>query len=348
MTTINDKIDLIGIGREELCRLVSGFGMKPFRGKQIFKWLHKNGEISFDRMTDLSKGDREILHQRARISLPVLADKLCASDGTEKYLYHLTDGQIIEGVLIPDEKRLTLCVSTQVGCAMGCTFCLTGQGGLVRNLTASEIVGQVLPAGKMLQEHRPLTHIVLMGMGEPLANYENTIQAVRILLDPMGTDFSRRKITLSTCGLIPGIQRLAKENIGINLAVSLNASESSSRDRIMPINRTYPLEKLLNVLQDYPLSLRSRITFEYVLIQGINDSPEDAGRLTRILRGIRCKINLIPYNPIQGMSFAPPPRIHVQSFQDILLKNRYTVMIRESRGQEISAACGQLRGSTVF
>ena len=342
MITKTEKIDLTGIGRDEICSILSEFGMKPFRGEQIFQWIHKHSEISFERMTNLSKRDREILNQRTQILVPALADRYYASDGTEKFLYRLTDGHTIEGVLIPDEKRLTLCVSTQVGCAMGCTFCLTGQGGLVRNLTASEIVGQILLIRRMLPD-RPLTHIVFMGMGEPLANYENTVQAVRILLDPMGADFSKRKITLSTCGLIPGIQRFAKEKIGINLAVSINASDSSSRDRIMPINRTYPLEDLLKVLRDYPLPVRNRITLEYVLIHGMNDSLEDAKRLTRILRGIRCKINLIPYNPVQGSGFVPPPRSQMQAFQDILLQSRFTVMIRESRGQEISAACGQLR-----
>ncbi|PIS38060.1 MAG: 23S rRNA (adenine(2503)-C(2))-methyltransferase RlmN [Nitrospirae bacterium CG_4_9_14_3_um_filter_53_35] len=343
MMTGNEKIDLIGIGREELCRMLSDFGMKPFRGKQLFQWIHKNGETSFDRMTDFSKRDREILNQRTRILLPALTEQMHASDGTEKFLYRLADGHTIEGVLIPDRKRLTLCVSTQAGCAMGCAFCLTGQGGLVRHLTASEIVGQVLLVRKILQEKQRLTHIVLMGMGEPLANYENTIQAVRILLDPMGADFSKRKITLSTCGLIPGIKRLAAEKLGIHLAVSLNASDSLSRGRIMPVNRTYPMEELLDVLRNYPLPVRNRITFEYVLIHGINDSLDDATRLTRILRGIRCKINLIPYNPVQGLDFASPPKRRIEAFQDILQQNRYTAVIRESRGREISAACGQLR-----
>jgi 23S rRNA (adenine2503-C2)-methyltransferase len=226
---------------------------------------------------------------------------------------------------------------------MGCAFCLTARGGLVRNLTTSEIVGQVLIARELLGEGRMLSHIVLMGMGEPLANYDNTIRALRILLEPGGLDYSGRKITLSTSGLSPAILRLAGEDIGINLAVSLNASDSGIRDRLMPINRTYPMGDLLRTLRNYPLPPRRRITFEYVLISEVNDSVDDAKRLTGLLRGIPCKINLIPYNPIPETRFSPSSRKTVTAFQEVLLNAGYTAMIRESRGQEILAACGQLR-----
>ncbi len=343
MTKEIKKIDLTGVGREALCGLLSDMGMKPFRGKQVFQWIYKHAETSFEKMTILSKTDRDVLARKARIEIPTQGEHLSAPDGTEKFLYRMTDGHSVEGVLIPEEKRLTLCVSTQVGCAMGCAFCLTARGGLVRNLTASEIVGQILRVKKTLPEERSLTHIVLMGMGEPLSNYENTIEAVKILLDPMGTNFSKRKVTLSTCGLIPGIQRLAEDKIGINLAVSLNASDSPTRSRIMPMNKKYPMEELLKILKGYPLSGRCRITFEYVMIRGINDTLEDAKRLVKKLKGIRCKVNLIPYNPISGTDFAPPQRKQVEAFQQILHQGEYTAIIRESRGKEISAACGQLK-----
>jgi 23S rRNA (adenine2503-C2)-methyltransferase len=342
MTTETDMTDLTGMDRELLCRKLSDFGMKPFRGNQVFQWIHKRMEFSFHNMTDLSMADRGLLAQRARIQVPALSHVESASDGTEKYLFSLEDGHAVEGVLIPEEKRLTLCVSTQVGCAMGCTFCLTGKGGVVRNLKTFEIVGQVYLVQKLLSQDRPLTHLVLMGMGEPLANYENTLRAVRILLDPLGANFSKRKITLSTCGLIPGIQKLASEQTGINLAVSLNASDTSTRTRLMPINRKYPMDDLLRVLRSFPLPVRGRITFEYVLLRGLNDSLEDARRLVTLLSGIRCKINLIPYNPIPDCEFQPPSREQVEKFQNILLSANYTAIIRESRGQEISAACGQL------
>lgn len=226
---------------------------------------------------------------------------------------------------------------------MGCEFCLTTQGGLYRNLTTGEIVGQVLLVRRLLGESQPLTHLVLMGMGEPLANYDNTLRAVKILLDPWGFDFSSRKVTLSTAGLIPGIRRLLEENVGIGLAVSLNASDSKTRDRLMPINRTYPMEDLLETLRTVPIPKRRRITFEYVLIAGMNDGLEDAKRLACILRGIPCKINLIPYNPIPGISLTAPSEDRIAHFQQTLYDAGYTVFIRESRGREILAACGQLR-----
>lgn len=334
---------MAGIAPEELCQTLTSWGMKPFRGKQVFWWIHKRGEFRFENMTDLSLEDRELLVGRAYIEIPALSERCTASDGTEKFLFALGDGHTVEGVLIPEEKRLTLCVSTQVGCAMGCTFCLTGKGGLLRNLTSSEIAGQVLRVREGLPRERPLTHLVLMGMGEPLANYENALQAVRILLDPLGANFSKRRITLSTCGLVPGIRRLAGEDIGIHLAVSLNAADNRTRSRIMPINRKYPMEELLEALREYPLSKRSRITFEYVLILGVNDSPKDAERLALLLRDIRCKINLIPLNPVPGSPFQPPPQSGAEAFQQVLLNAKYTAPIRESRGREISAACGQLR-----
>lgn len=345
MTHETEMIDLSGIGRKKLCHILTELGLKAFRGEQVFQWIQKHGQFTFDQMTNLSIKDRALLSDKTRIGIPALVKHQKGSDGTEKFLFGLSDGHTIEGVMIPEEKRLTLCVSTQVGCAMECTFCLTGQNGFVRNLRTSEIVGQILLVQSLLPKETRLTHLVIMGMGEPLANYEQSIEAIRILLDPLGANFSKRKITLSTCGLIPGIQRLAKENLGIHLAVSLNASDSSTRDRLMPINHKYPMDSLLEVLKSYPLPARNRMTIEYVLIGGINDSIKDAKRLVSLLQGIRCKVNLIPFNEIPGLEYRPPPKEHVVAFQNVLLDSNLTAIVRESRGKEISAACGQLRGS---
>ncbi|MDX1763041.1 MAG: 23S rRNA (adenine(2503)-C(2))-methyltransferase RlmN, partial [bacterium] len=241
MIETSPKVDLVGMTLEQLTAFVLSIGLKPFRGAQIFQWMYRHGKTSFQEMTNIAKSDQETLERAALIGTPALAQRLKAADGTEKYLYRMGDGHCVEGVLIPDPGRVTLCVSTQAGCAMACEFCLTARGGLGRNLTTEEIVGQVFLVRELLAEDRPLTHLVLMGMGEPLANYENTLRAVKILLDPRGFDFSSRKVTLSTVGLIPAIRRLLAENIGIGLAVSLNAADSKTRDRLMPINRTYPM-----------------------------------------------------------------------------------------------------------
>jgi 23S rRNA (adenine2503-C2)-methyltransferase len=343
MTPAPHKANLLGKTAEELTQLLSEMGMASFRGRQVFQWLYKYRCGSFPEMTNLAKKDRETLERTARIFKPKILERLQTPDGTEKFLYGMEDGHSVEGVLIPEEKRRTLCISTQVGCAMQCEFCLTGKSGLIRNLTSPEIVGEVLTVQDLLPPDNRITHLVIMGMGEPLANYEAVVRALRIFLDPAGFDFSNRKITLSTCGLVPAIEKLAHERLGINLAVSLNAADDETRNRIMPINRTYPLDLLLRTLHNFPLQRRRRITFEYVLLRGINDSREDALKLTRILRGILCKVNLIPFNPIAGSKFEPPARNEVEAFRDFLLAANYTAMIRESRGGEISAACGQLK-----
>lgn len=342
MTEVSHKTDLLCMTLEQLTAFVSTLGLKAFRGGQIFQWIYRHGKTSFQEMTNIAGTDQQVLEESSAMEIPELAERLTAADGTEKYLYRMGDGLCVEGVLIPESKRVTLCISTQAGCAMGCEFCLTTQGGLYRNLTTGEIVGQVLLVRQLLGESQPLTHLVLMGMGEPLANYDNTLRALKILLDPHGFDFSSRKVTLSTAGLIPGIRRLLEENVGIGLAVSLNASDSKTRDRLMPINRTYPMEDLLETLRTVPIPKRRRITFEYVLISGMNDGVEDAKRLACILRGIPCKINLIPYNPIPGISLTAPSEDRIAHFQQTLYGAGYTVFIRESRGQEILAACGQL------
>ncbi|NOY52219.1 MAG: 23S rRNA (adenine(2503)-C(2))-methyltransferase RlmN [Deltaproteobacteria bacterium] len=337
-----EKPNLIGKPLKELTRNLTGMGMSSFRGRQVFQWIYKYRSTSFDEMTNLSRTDRSLLEKNARITRPTITECLRSADGTEKFLYRLEDGHTVEGVLIPETKRQTLCVSAQVGCAMNCRFCATGRNGLVRNLTAAEIIGEVLSAQDRVQP-RTLTHLVFMGMGEPLANYDAVVTALKILLDPAGCNFSNRKITLSTSGLVPGIRRLGREGLGINLAISLNATTDTTRDHLMPVNRQYPLEPLFESLRDFPLPKRRRITFEYVLLRGINDSSEDARRMIQLLEGIPAKINLIPYNAGTESNFAPPDRESMEDFRGILLRANYTVFIRESRGGEIAAACGQLR-----
>jgi 23S rRNA (adenine2503-C2)-methyltransferase len=266
-------------------------------------------------------------------------------DGSQKFLFGLEDGECIETVLIPDGKRLTLCVSTQVGCGYACRFCLTGLQGLQRNLSTSEILGQILSVQNLVKPGG-LTNVVLMGMGEPLANFQSTLRALEIMNYVDGLGFSRRRITLSTVGLVPGIDRLAGSPRFCRLAISLNATDNATRSALMPVNETYPLETLIEACRRFPLAPRERITFEYVLIRGVNDSPEDARRLSRILHGIRAKVNLIPYNESSPLVFKRPSEETVLAFQESLLKRNMTAIIRRGRGADISAACGQLRGET--
>jgi 23S rRNA (adenine2503-C2)-methyltransferase len=267
-----------------------------------------------------------------------------ARDGTKKFLFQLEDGNRIESVLIPDKTRLTLCLSTQVGCAFGCQFCLTGKIGWKRDLMVSEILNQILVVRKKLPEKSSITNIVLMGMGEPLANYNNTLKAINLMHHPDAFKFSSRRITLSTVGPLPELERLTKEKISFRLAISLNASDEETRSQLMPINRRYPLKRILALCKNFPLRPRTRITFEYVMIEGINDSSLDAKRLLRILKGIPSKINLIPLNEAPGIPFNRPSEEKVIQFQEILMEGGVTAIVRTSKGEEISAACGQLQG----
>jgi 23S rRNA (adenine2503-C2)-methyltransferase len=292
-------------------------------------------------MTDLSKSLRASLSERLAISRLETEKVEASRDGAKKYLFRLDDGKFIESVLIPERDHWTLCISSQVGCAMGCAFCLTGRGGLSRNLEPSEIINQVCSVREDLPDPASLSNIVLMGMGEPLANYENVLQALKTIVGPNGLQFSRRRVTLSTAGIVPRMDELGHA-IGVNLAVSLNATDDDTRNRIMPINRTYPIEALLAACRRFPLPSTRRITFEYVLLAGVNDSPEDAERLAKLLRPIRAKINLIPFNPFKGSPFDKPEEGTIMAFQEILLERHYTAIIRKSKGADISAACGQL------
>ncbi len=295
-------------------------------------------------MTNLSKRFRQELSQVSFISTLHCLRVEEARDGTKKFLFELEDGNGIESVLIPDKMRLTLCLSTQVGCAFGCRFCLTGKIGWKRDLKSSEILNQILMVRKMLPPKTSITNIVLMGMGEPLANYTNSLKAIELMAHPDAFKFSSRRITLSTVGLLPELERLAKEKISFRLAISLNASDEETRNQLMPSNRRYPLKKILALCRNFPLRRRTRITFEYVMVEGINDSTQDAKRLLRILKGVPSKVNLIPLNEAPEIPFRRPSDERVKRFQEILMEGGLTAIVRTSKGREISAACGQLHG----
>jgi 23S rRNA (adenine2503-C2)-methyltransferase len=339
----SEKIDLKNLRPSELVEFLGSFGKERYRSIQILRWLYQKGVESFDEMTNLSKRFRQELSQIGFISTLSTLNMEQARDGTKKFLFQLKDGNRIESVLIPDKTRLTLCLSTQVGCALGCRFCLTGKIGWKRDLMVSEILNQILAVRKMLPEKTSITNIVLMGMGEPLANYKNTLKAIELMAHPDAFKFSSRKITLSTVGLLPELEQLAEEKISFRLAISLNASEEETRSDLMPVNRRYPLNKILALCKKIPLRPRTRITFEYVMVEGINDSSQDAKRLLKILRGIPSKVNLIPLNEAPEIPFKKPSEEKIKRFQEILMEGGLTAIVRTSKGREISAACGQLQ-----
>ena len=339
----NQKIDLKNLSINEIVEFVRSLGEPAFRGRQIFSWLYRPGIGSFAQMSDISQAFRARLHEIALISQLTLQTSEESKDGSIKYAFALDDGQIIESVLIPDQDRHTLCVSSQVGCAMGCRFCLTGTMGFKRNLTTSEMVNQIHFVMEELGRHGKgrLSNLVFMGMGEPLANFDNLLTALDILLDPRGLNFSDRKVTVSTCGLVPKMAEFGRRT-SVNLAISLHAADDNTRNQLMPVNATYPLAALLEACRQYPVPKRRRIMMEYVMIKGCNDSKAAAKKLVKILHGIPCKINLLPFNECPALPFQCPSRATVEAFQEILIQADYTVMIRESRGADISAACGQL------
>ena len=322
---------------------LTALGEKPYKALQVFVGVFNSGISSFDDMTDLSKELREKLKETFSISRPKILAQEKSQDGTQKLLLELEDKNCIECVLIPEEERLTLCISSQVGCPLDCGFCMTGKGGFVRNLKLSEMVDQVFAARTLLSANQKITNLVLMGMGEPLLNYDEVIKFLNIATHQKGLGFAPKRVTVSTSGIAPIIERLGKET-RVNLAISLNATTDEVRSHLMPINKKYPLQILLDACRKYPAVRNRHITFEYILIQGINDTVEDAKRLVRLLEGIKCKINLIPFNPFPGAEFKKPSDKAILSFQKVLLDNNYVVIIRTSKGQDISAACGQLRG----
>jgi len=336
----NQLVDLKGLSPEALVTFLAGMGKEKFRSEQILRWIYQRGVEDFAEMTDLAKSFREELSQRATISKMAPEAVEVSSDGTRKFLFRLHDGKSVETVLIPMVGgRSTLCISTQVGCAMHCSFCLTGTFGLERNLTTSEIVNQVYTVRK---EHS-VDNIVMMGMGEPLHNLDNVVDALKILYVASGFDYSSRKVTLSTSGLVPEMRELG-HRIKVNLAVSLNATTDAVRDELMPINRRYPLSELMEACRRYPHAPHQRITFEYILIQGINDSLADAKRLVKLLHGVKAKVNLIPFNEHSGSPFKTPDEDSIRAFQTYLLERQIVAIRRASKGQDISAACGQLKG----
>lgn len=334
--------NLLELTPSQIVTLVEGWGEPGYRGRQVAAWLYQKGVSDFAAMTDLPKSLRARLAADTVVAAPEVVERLVSRDGSRKLALRLADGRTVHAVLMPDDSRLTLCVSTQVGCGFGCAFCYTGTMGLVRNLTAGEIVGQAFAARAVAGGER-LTHVVFMGMGEPLANYAATVKAIHILTAPAGFGFSPRRITVSTVGLVQGIERLAQENLRVNLAISLHAATDDVRSRLMPVNRGWGLDDLLAACRRFPLPVRQRMTFEYALLDGVNDSADDAGQLARRLRGMRAKVNLIPFNAWAGSRFQRPPLERILAFQRVLLDAGLTATIRWSKGEDVGAACGQLQ-----
>lgn len=327
----------------EIEQRLASLGEKPYKALQVFAWVFHGGAGSFDEMTNLSKQLREKLKANFYIGRSEIIAKQESKDGTKKLLLELEDKNRIECVLIPEGDRLTLCISSQVGCPLDCAFCITGSGGFVRDLKLSEMVDQVFAARSLISAGRKITNLVLMGMGEPLLNYDEVIKFLNIAVHQKGMGFAPKRVTVSTSGIVPIIERLGRET-KVNLAVSLNATTDEIRNRLMPINKKYPLKILLDACRRYPAVRNRYITFEYILMKDVNDSVEDAKRLTELLKHIRCKINLIPFNAFPGAEFERPVDKTISDFQKILMDSRYVAIIRASKGQDISAACGQLRG----
>ena len=343
---------LVGLDREALSAELVAFGLEPFRARQLWHWIYHRGVTDFTAMTTLAKPVRERLAEAYVVTRPEIARDLKSVDGTRKWLLRMGDGQEIESVHIPEEDRGTLCVSSQIGCTLTCRFCHTGTQRLVRNLTAAEILDQLLTARDALGEWpappdgRLISNLVLMGMGEPLFNYDNVAAAVKIIMDGDGLAISKRRITLSTSGVVPMMHRCGTE-LGVNLAVSLHAVTDELRDRLMPINRKYPLAQLIAACRTYPGATNARrITFEYAMLKGVNDSPADARALVKLLRGIPAKINLIPFNPWPDAPFECSTPQAVQVFGDIVNAAGYASPVRQPRGADIMAACGQLKSAS--
>jgi 23S rRNA (adenine2503-C2)-methyltransferase len=336
------RLSLTDLDRSALETLFAARGLEPFRAQQIFGWLYQKGVTDPEAMTDLPRGLRSTLAAEFSVATPIVAKRDRSADGTEKFLLGLEDGRHVEAVFIPDTPALTFCVSTQVGCAMACAFCLTGKMGLIRHLSAGEIVGQVRVLAEALGLRQKPFNIVLMGMGEPLHNYDETMKALRILTDRGGLAVPARRITLSTVGLPPALERLAHEPVMPNVAISLHAPTDTLRERLVPINKKYGIADVIAACRRFPLKRRQRITFEYVLLAGVNDSPNDARKLAALLTGIKSKVNLIPLNAAPGIPFERPTDEAIDQFARILAERHVTVSVRKSRGRDIRAACGQL------
>lgn len=339
------KINLKALSKQEVESFIKESGLPAFRAKQLIHWIYERYARSIQDITEFSKDLRDALSDKAYISNHVLLDRQISKDGTEKFLFELEDKVTIESVLIPEEDRITLCISSQAGCALGCVFCLTGELGLKRNLKAHEILDQIINVSRLILPRR-ITNIVFMGMGEPLSNFENVVDALWRITGLM--KISPRRITVSTAGIVPKIKELAEKAPMVNLAISLNATTDKVRNYIMPVNKMYPLKKLLDACREFPIPPRRRITFEYVMLKGINDTLEDAKRLVNLLKGIPSKVNLIPFNPFENCEFKRPDDEAVLRFQQILVDGNVIALIRKSKGQDILAACGQLKAKYTY
>jgi 23S rRNA (adenine2503-C2)-methyltransferase len=343
------RVNLLGLDLKGLEAFFVERGEKSFRASQVLKWLHQGGVSDFQVMTDLSKALRLHLAEIAEVRAPEIASEHLAHDGTRKWLLRLDDGNCVETVFIPEQGRGTLCVSSQVGCALHCSFCATGAQGFNRNLTAAEIVGQIWMANRLLDgaNARAITNVVFMGMGEPLLNFENVVKAISVMLEDLAYGLSWRRVTLSTAGIVPAMDRL-RAVCPVSLAVSLHATNDELRNELVPLNRKYPLAILLEGCQRYVKGdARRRITFEYVMLDGVNDSPADARQLVRLLQGIPSKVNLIPFNPFPHTRYRRSPAEAIDRFRDILLSASLMAITRKTRGDDIAAACGQLAGQVI-
>jgi 23S rRNA (adenine2503-C2)-methyltransferase len=341
-------VNLLDFDAQGLADFFEEIGEKPFRARQVMRWIHRYGAADFDSMTDLAKGLRAKLSALAVIAPPLVAADSTAADGTRKWLLSVGTANGIETVFIPEVNRGTLCVSSQVGCALECAFCSTGRQGFNRNLSVAEIVGQLWWANHALgatpKGERIVSNVVMMGMGEPLANFDNVVSAMRLMLDDHGYGLSRRRVTLSTSGLVPAMDRL-REQLPVALAVSLHAPNDALRDRLVPINRKYPLKDLMAACKRYiPAAPRDFVTFEYVMLDGVNDTPEHARELISLVKGVACKFNLIPFNPFPDSGFDRSPPHRIAAFRDILMQAGLVTTVRKTRGEDIDGACGQLAG----
>lgn len=342
------KTNLLDFNLDQLTQHFAEMGEKPFRAKQVMRWMHQMAEDDFDAMTDLAKSLRAKLHERAEVRVPSLMTGQASSDGTRKWLLDVGTGNGVETVFIPEDDRGTLCVSSQVGCALECTFCSTGRQGFNRNLSTAEIIGQLWWANKAMgvtpKNERVVSNVVMMGMGEPLANFDNVVSAMQIMLDDHGYGLSRRRVTLSTSGLVSQMDRL-REECPVALAVSLHAPNDAIRDVIVPINKKYPLSELMAACRRYlEKAPRDFITFEYVMLDGVNDRPEHARQLLELVRDVPCKFNLIPFNPFPNSGYDRSSNNAIRIFREILQEQGYVVTVRKTRGDDIDAACGQLAG----
>ncbi len=343
------RTNLLDLSLAELRAFMASLGERPFRAQQVYKWVHQQGEADFQAMTDISKALRNRLAGSAEVRTPEIVLEQPSADGTYKWLLRLADGQCIETVYIPEESRGTLCVSSQVGCALDCTFCATARQGFNRNLTLAEIIGQLWIARRTLAQRvdreRVVTNVVLMGMGEPLLNFDTVVKALHIMLDDNAYGLSKRRVTLSTSGVVPALDRLSQQ-VDVALAVSLHAPNDELRDHLVPLNRKYPLAELMAACRRFLASKRQRdrITFEYVMLKGINDQPEHARQLVRLLQGVPSKINLIPFNPFFGTRYERSDAAAIDRFRDILMAHGMNTITRKTRGDDIDAACGQLAG----